>query len=262
VGHNMGRTHAACGGAGGADPGYPYSGGSIGIWGLDLATLELKDPSTYYDLMGYCEPDWVSDFNWSAMLSYREGGPANSVGQSVGRSVGQGLLVWGRITSAGLVLEPAFVVDDAELRAPPSGPHRIVALDASGGEIFSIPFSASEAADLPTGREEAFAFVVPAERAVAATIAELRLVSGGRSVSLKSGTSSAPAPRFTRGTDGRGVLLWDASHHSVVMVRDAATGQILSFARGGSVRLPPAIGRVDAIFSDGPRSTRLILNRQ
>jgi hypothetical protein len=266
VGHNMGRNHASCGGAGGPDPSYPYSGGSIGIWGLDLRTLELKDPATYYDLMGYCDPDWVSDFNWSGMISYREAGPSNtagqSVGPSVGRAAGQGLLIWGRITPAGLVLEPAFVVENADFRAPAPGAHRIEALDANGREIFSIPFAASESADLPTGREDAFAFVVPVERALAMSIAELRLVSGGRSVSRKSGAPAAPAPRFTRGADGRGVLQWDSSLHPVVMVRDATSGQILSFARGGSVRLPSAISRVNATFSDGTRSTRVMLDRQ
>ena len=262
VGHNMGRSHASCGGAGGPDPSYPYAGGSIGIWGVDVRTLELKDPATYYDLMGYCNPDWVSDFNWSAMISYREGGPLNTASRSVGQSVGQGLLIWGRITPAGLVLEPAFVVENARFQAPPAGSHRIEAFDASGRELFSIPFGASESADLPTGREEAFAFVVPADRALATTIAELRLVSGGRTVSRKSGVPATPAPRFTRGADGRGVLEWDSSLHPVVMVRDATSGQILSFARGGSVRLPRTVGRVDATFSDGARSARVFLNRQ
>ena len=261
VGHNMGRNHAACGGAGGPDANYPYSGGSIGIWGLDIASLQLKSPSAYYDLMGYCSPKWISDYNWSAMLTYRQGGPNNTVGRSDRLTVGPGLLVWGRITSSGLVLEPAFVVDNADLSAPPVGPHLVEARDASGQVLFSIPFAANEATDMPTGREEAFAFVVPASRALAADIAELRLVSGGASVTRRP-APAAPSAAFTRAADGRGLLTWNAAAHPVVMVRDGATGQILSFARGGSVRLPAGATSLDATFSDGTRSSRVLLNRQ
>jgi hypothetical protein len=262
VGHNMGRSHATCGGAGGPDASYPHSGGSIGIWGLDVAALQLKSPATYFDLMGYCSPDWVSDYNWSAMVTYRQAGPNNVIGMAGRRDVGRGLLVWGRITSAGLALEPAFVVDNADLTPPPAGPHRIEARDANGAVLFSVAFEASEATDLPTGREEAFAFVVPAGRALTADIAELRLVSGGRSVARRPSPVAGPTASFARAPDGRGLLQWNAAAHPVVMVRDATTGQILSFARGGSVRLPVSATRLDATFSDGTRSTRVLLNRQ
>jgi len=262
VGHNMGRSHAPCGGAGGPDATYPHSGGSIGVWGLDVAALELKSPATYYDLMGYCDPDWVSDYNWSAMVTFRQNGPDNSVGLSDRRTAGRGLLVWGRITSSGLVLEPAFVVDNADLTPPPAGPHRIEARDANGGVMFSIAFAANEFNDLPTGREESFAFVVPAVRALSADIAELRLVSGGRSVARRPSPAAPPAAVFSRGADGRGLLQWNAAAHPVVMVRDAATGQVLSFARGGSVRLPATATRLDATFSDGTRSARVLLDRR
>jgi hypothetical protein len=247
---------------GGPSADYPHSGGSIGIWGLDVAALQLKSPATYFDLMGYCNPDWVSDHNWSAMLSFRQGGPNNTIGQSDPLTVGRGLLIWGRITASGLVLEPAFEVDNANLAPPPSGANLLEAVDANGRVIFSTSFAANEVADLPSGREQAFAFVVPAGRASSAEIAELRLVSGGRSVSRRPAAPAVPAPTFTRGPDGRGLLQWDARLHPVVLVRDVASGQILSFARGGSVRLPAAAVRLDATFSDGTRSTRALINRR
>jgi hypothetical protein len=65
-----------------------------------------------------------------------------------------------------------------------------------------------------------------------------------------------------RGVDGGGLLQWNAAAHPVVMVRDAATGQVLSFARGGSVRLPATATRLDATFSDGTRSARVLLDRR
>ncbi|MGQ0704511.1 MAG: CARDB domain-containing protein, partial [Gemmatimonadales bacterium] len=77
LGHNMGRLHAPCGPVGGPDPNYPYSGGVIGAWGLNLNGLVLKPPTTA-DVLGYCQPVWVSDYNWRAMVAYREGGPNNA----------------------------------------------------------------------------------------------------------------------------------------------------------------------------------------
>ena len=99
LGHNMSRLHAPCSGVSGPDPGYPYAGGKIGMWGLDVTTLALKSPATYVDLMGYCSPAWVSDYNWNAMVTYRQGGPNNAPPSG---GTGAGLLVWGRITAAGV----------------------------------------------------------------------------------------------------------------------------------------------------------------
>ena len=41
----------------------------------------------------------------------------------------------------------------------------------------------------------------------------------------------------------------------MVMVRDAQTGEVLSFARGGSVELPGARREVDLVLSDGVKSS-------
>ncbi|MEM1031396.1 MAG: M66 family metalloprotease [Myxococcota bacterium] len=64
IGHNHGRPHAPCGGASGPDPQYPYGGGSIGSWGFDVYSQTLYAPNQYTDMMGYCNPTWISDFNF------------------------------------------------------------------------------------------------------------------------------------------------------------------------------------------------------
>ena len=61
IGHASGRPHAPCGGVSGSEPGYPHAGGATGVWGYDFRGQRLYDPSTK-DFMGYCEPQWVSDF--------------------------------------------------------------------------------------------------------------------------------------------------------------------------------------------------------
>ncbi len=66
LGHNHGRDHSPCGVSG--DPNYPYTGGSIGSWGLDRRSDALQDPNQVADIMGYCSPTWVSDFTFQAFL--------------------------------------------------------------------------------------------------------------------------------------------------------------------------------------------------
>ncbi len=68
VGHMHGREHAPCGTNQGVDWSYPYSGGSIGSWGYDLVSGSLKSPTSFYDFMGYCDPGWVSDYNFKALF--------------------------------------------------------------------------------------------------------------------------------------------------------------------------------------------------
>ncbi len=66
LGHAHGRGHAPCGTQG--DGPFPYSGGSIGVWGYDIIDKTLKSPNTYADFMGYCDPTWVSDFTFDELF--------------------------------------------------------------------------------------------------------------------------------------------------------------------------------------------------
>ncbi|HHO52030.1 MAG TPA: hypothetical protein ENK18_14395 [Deltaproteobacteria bacterium] len=67
VGHAHGRFHAPCGGAAGADPNYPHTDGVIGTWGYDLLNGVLKDPIENTDIMGYCSPQWVSNYTFYSL---------------------------------------------------------------------------------------------------------------------------------------------------------------------------------------------------
>jgi len=73
LGHAHGLQHAPCGGAGGPDPGFPYSDGGIGVWGFDQIDKRLKDPTGMTnggkskDVMGYCQPSWISDYHYQRL---------------------------------------------------------------------------------------------------------------------------------------------------------------------------------------------------
>jgi len=68
VGHNHGREHAPCGNPSGPDPNYPYSGAKIGAWGFDLLSGQLYGPNDHVDMMSYCDPAWISDYNYQKIF--------------------------------------------------------------------------------------------------------------------------------------------------------------------------------------------------
>lgn len=72
IGHNHGRNHAPCSTAGtitGVDSNYPYSKAVVGVWGYDSRTQTLMDPAKYVDIMSYCSPVWISDYNYKALVT-------------------------------------------------------------------------------------------------------------------------------------------------------------------------------------------------
>jgi hypothetical protein len=75
MGHAHGRPHAPCGGAQGVDPSFPttglYTGGGIGTWGYAILEKSLVPPSgamAAKDMMGYCDPSWISDYNFNLLF--------------------------------------------------------------------------------------------------------------------------------------------------------------------------------------------------
>ncbi|MEM9694791.1 MAG: hypothetical protein AAGA56_19745, partial [Myxococcota bacterium] len=72
LGHAHGRQHSPGCGADGADADYPHDGGTIGVIGFDSTQTALLIPNTEegpFDLMTYCDPTWVSDYNYQRFFS-------------------------------------------------------------------------------------------------------------------------------------------------------------------------------------------------
>jgi hypothetical protein len=252
-GHNMGRQHAPCGGAGYPDLAFPYPGGMIGVWGLDLRSLSPKPPATTPDLMGYCSGSWISDFDWCAMIGYRGAGPSNSGGTEA--VAGPGLLVWGRITEEGVLLEPAFRVDAVPGTGQVPGPFRLELRAGDGALLRSVGFDAAEVADLPGAVDRHFAFVVPLDDLEERRLSSIGVRAGARGTTrLVSAAAGDPETSVAKLPSGESELRWNEARYPMVLVRDAATREILSFARGGSLRLASGAVGLDLLFSDGVRS--------
>jgi hypothetical protein len=67
LGHMHGRSHAPCG-VTSSDAKFPYSKGATGVWGHDERSHTFFPPDTTRDLMGYCEPTWISDYTYRALF--------------------------------------------------------------------------------------------------------------------------------------------------------------------------------------------------
>ncbi len=113
------------------DRNFPHADGGIGEWGLDIRTVppRLQSPTSRKDLMGYCNPQWISDYTFAALASRRSavsvrrlGAPAPARRASASTCTGpwspteRGRPSWGRPLAGEAPAgqpEPAQVLDAA-----------------------------------------------------------------------------------------------------------------------------------------------------
>jgi hypothetical protein len=257
LGHNWGRNHAPCGGPMQVDLQYPQSDGSIGSYGLDVATQTLRQ-STLGDIMGYCDPKWIGDYTYRGVLNYLLAPSQPIVGGGAGKVVQPCLLVWGHIRNGEMVLEPAFQVNTRPSLPARPGLYTMSGLGPDGSTLFALPFTPNQISD--GGQEQQnFAFAVPLSGFRAARLASIHVAGGGRSaarsaVAAAPGAAAGAAMVVRRTGPGRVALRWDHRAHPMVMVRDPDTGQILSLGRRGEVQLSTTKSRVDLVVSNGIKS--------
>jgi hypothetical protein len=176
-------------------------------------------------------------------------------GPAAGGRAQPALLVWGRIVDGRAVLEPAFHIVTRPVLPGRPGPYSIEGTAADGSRVFDLSFEAIEVADDERGARH-FAFAVPLDRAAATRLETIRLAGPGIGMAAvvrsPAALRAAPAmrPSVTRAANGVAVR-WDAAAHPMVMVRDAGSGRVLSFARGGQVVVPAGPSGVDLVMSDG-----------
>jgi hypothetical protein len=257
LGHNFGRLHAPCGGAGGADPAFPYPGGSIGNYGFDFATATIKAP-TSADVMGYCNSTWISDYTYVAVMNHRLGSTFATTGRpAAATQPRRGLLVWGRIEHGRPVLEPAFEIDAPPALPTRPGPHRLRALGPLGETLTELAFDGEPVADAADSSARHFAFVVPLSLLNGRSLSRLVLTAGGASVERRAAFQGAiDGAEVSRNRSGR--IRVEARNPLVqgVMIRSAATGRILAFGRDGVIDLASQVAEVEVTLSDGVQSTR------
>ena len=156
LGHNLNLGHTPCGDPAWQDPAYPYADGSIGAWGRDArAGGGLAHPDGP-DLMGYCDPPWISDYQFTNALRFRLRDEARAEVVAAARA----LLVWGGVRADGLpYLRPAFAIAAPPALPVSAGEYRLTGQSADGTELFSLAFAMHGVAD--GGGRASFAYALP-----------------------------------------------------------------------------------------------------
>ena len=253
-GHNFGRFHSPCGGPSGVDASYPYSGGDIGVFGYDFATNAVMTASSQYDYMSYCHPPWTSDYTYKGVMDSR--GTSTSI-VSLASAPEPSYLIWGRIAPEGIVLEPAFEITAQATPLPRSGPYLLEAFNAQGQRVLYLSFEGETLDHREVERH--FSFVIP--KSQLGELASIRLRANGREAVRSSAApdaiaaASAAVASARAAGFGRSRVTWNSARYPAALIRDAATGQVVSIARGGAVDVLPRSQNVDVVLSDGVRST-------
>jgi hypothetical protein len=254
LGHNFSLYHAPCGNPAGVDPAFPYPTGSIGVLGYDMRSGELRLPSAYKDLMTYCGPEWISDYSFRRALEFRDRWDWTTTGADASERE-ESLLIWGRVHENRLILEPTFQLSMPERMPNGTGEYRLEGLDAQGRLLFSWRFDPLRT-DHDAG--SSFGFSVPTRLAHMSQLAAIRVVGPEGEAVRRRGATEDAVVRIDE-TGGRSALSWDSSYE-MALVRDARTGEIISFARGGTLQIPSRA--VEVMLSDGVRSVRAGVERR
>lgn len=257
IGHNLSLPHAPCSRPGvditGVDPDYPYLGGLAGQYGWDRTNDRLWDPETTYDLMTYCDPSWISDYNYERVLAYRDTSAFDAEFEDPGapsRAEQDVLIVAGGVSDGALRLSPALRSTTRPVLPGKDGAYTLEGRDANGAVLFSLSL---EPRQLDHGGA-LFALAIPSEMAQPDRLAALRLTGPEGVVERARATApSRPAMVLRDGParSGPPEALWDAGAYPLAVVRDRATGQILAMSRTGRLTLPADPSRVDVVVSDG-----------
>ncbi|HSM34970.1 MAG TPA: M66 family metalloprotease, partial [Longimicrobiales bacterium] len=266
LGHNLGRPHSPCGGAGGPDPGYPHPDAMLGGPGYDVVTDQLIADPAYRDFMSYCAPEWTSDYTFQRILDWRTDDPrvpAGSVAASAGPRV-RGLLLWGRVGPDGVYLNPALELEAPRPTSASGGSSVLSGFGPSGEEIFRVAVEAVPVADGDPA-EAHFATFVPLGAAALAALDRVEVQTpvgtARRVAAADADRTDAPAVLVRPSGPDQVLLEWDAVRHPIALVRDRASGAIVAFARGGEAIIAtpvsdPAQLLVD--LSDGVRTRRAL----
>jgi hypothetical protein len=260
LGHTYGRQHAPGCNPDFPDPNYPYPDATIGVYGTDATvTPPILYPPSFHDIMSYCDDAWISDYTYKGVLNFVA--TSQPTQASAVLPLQRSMLIWGRIRDGEPYLEPAFVLDAHPVQPSTAGTYQVQGVDKDGVVLFSQAFDPTTVADQRGGNDSHFAFAVPMSDVVQSRLVALRVIGRGRqfvrtaTTPITQGVAPAAPQGLVPSWQGQeAAISWDTLAVPLVMVRDAATGQILSIARRGRVVVSSRTD-FDLILSNGVNST-------
>jgi hypothetical protein len=273
LGHNLGRRHSPCGGAGSPDPDYPLASGLIGraqhdvySWATGRTTSAITFPASTGDLMGYCIRQWSSEYTYRGVLAFRGSLAAIAAGPAAGGRT-RVLVVRGTIEQGrSVTIAPAFVFDGHPMSPREGGSYRLEGRAADGRVLFSHAFEPGELDHAPTVRQ--FLFAISVTEQLEGLLDQVTVRGPGGAASLtRSPAAAAARPGGgalagiqasirSSGASAVGLSCTDAGTRGIVVL-DATSGAMLATAGGTGVRVVVAAGTPLAVLcTDGIRTTR------
>jgi hypothetical protein len=281
LGHNFGRRHAPCGGAGSPDASFPRPDGTVGPGGHDVFGWSESALGSapaigeaLGDIMGYCSPVWASRYTYSGVFAFRGFTPAALTGAAALRSTARAtaprqrvLMVRGLVAGGRVTLDPAVALDGVPTHDEPTGDVLVEGLDATGRVMFSrtTRLTTFDHADDVL----AFAVHVPLDATTESALVELRARRAGsesRRRRVVADPADAAAPTTAGATlevsGGNARVTCSDPTTQRVVVQDELTGQVRAIADGRSLVLRDAAVRgLRVSCSDGVR-TRVVSVRR
>ena len=271
-GHSFGRQHSPtptrCGTPSGVDTNYPYADGTIGVYGFDLVTGTIYPP-TSYDIMGYCNTTWASDYTYLGVLQYLRSGavPTLSVASGGASPV---LMISGALLNGTLFVDPVFTTTSAPTPQRSAGRFVAEGFASDGRLLFRHAFDGREVGDAdPSART--FLIAVPYDASVRGAIASIavRDVTGSARAGtlLRTGTYATNTsgvslrvdadPQLTAAAAGasRFDITWSVARYPSIVIRDRSTHRVLAIGRKGALSIDAAsLSDLEVLLSDGVSS--------
>ena len=193
VGHNHGRYHAPGCGAGNDDPQFPYvlNGKSVignpafPNFGFDLGNLAIYPFSNYMEIMSYCDPTWISDYTYLAIMKYAKTHNTQLLSTQTSTPT---LLVSGTLEADGAVKLDSLFSLPANPFQPGPGAYRLELLNAQGQPLATYPFEPAQTVDEGSGVITGFHLGVPQP----ADLFEVRIWRGSNLLVSRRAGSSVP----------------------------------------------------------------------
>lgn len=273
LGHNFSRRHAPCGGVASPDPAYPYAGGALSATPLyESLANDIQSPLNQYDIMGYCNGVWFSDYNLREVQRFMETQPqAAAAGAGTGFDDAEMIVVAGRIDAEGVSFEPVQRKRGAASPAAVGSDYRM-RLRLQSGATVELPVDAVEVDHVD---EKHFYAAFPSP----GPLARVDVLRRGVALPLRADNRMRAQAAAAASTDGPSVhwresggmldLGWNSeSYDSASLVHVDATGQRTVLAlnlRGGAARIStanlPRGGEFELSVSSGLDAQLLVLKR-
>ncbi|WP_285571921.1 IPT/TIG domain-containing protein [Geothrix limicola] len=255
------------------------------------ANINIWDASKYHDIMGYCGFEWVSDYCYRHVMDYRLNydlsithgpiGTSDPAPLSSAKGVGTTgmqdcLMIWGQVENGDVKLFPSMVIKSIPSEPDPEATYQAEVFSQSGASLGRLSFEPGEPDHGP--RIHGFNVLMPLAQLAggkglqatgaptASAVASIRIHRNGEKLAEQARPASQAANAATAGAtaedrfqavrlpDGKVRFTWDAAVHALVMIKNEK-GEVIAFAKGGSMDLVTDARTLDIHFSDDPTST-------